>query len=209
MVVGVVGGSGGVGATGFAAALAAAAARRYGRSVLLDLDPGRGGVDVQLGVEAEPGARWSGLRLAGGHLDPEVLTSGLPHWGDVAVLAADGSEPSAPAVAQVVEVGQHAGPVVADLCRHPTPARAALIARCDLVVLIARADVSGVTGARTVAAGVDAPLGLLVRGRSGRDLDELIGAARLGRLPRGRRLEPTRSVRLVAAGVLDAVERAR
>src|SRR5690349_916184 len=62
LVLGVVGGSGGVGASSFAAVLAATA----GRSLLVDLDVAGGGLDVVLGIEAEAGARWSGLHLAGG-----------------------------------------------------------------------------------------------------------------------------------------------
>src|SRR5579875_2141374 len=84
-VVAVLGGSGGVGASTFAAALATAA----GRAVLVDCDPLGGGIDVLLGVEAVPGARWSGLRVNGGRLDPHALDEGLPRWRDVRVLAAD------------------------------------------------------------------------------------------------------------------------
>ena len=63
-VLAVVGGSGGVGASTFAAALATAAAP----ATLIDLDPVSGGIDVLLGIEDVPGARWSGLRLEGGRL---------------------------------------------------------------------------------------------------------------------------------------------
>ena len=58
----------------FAAALACAAG---GPSVLIDLDGVGGGLDVTLGLEGIPGARWSGLQLDGGHLDPVVLDQGL------------------------------------------------------------------------------------------------------------------------------------
>jgi anion-transporting ArsA/GET3 family ATPase len=86
MVLGVIGGSGGVGASTFSAALAERAAQEYGHAALVDLDPGRGGVDVLLGIEAVPGARWSGLQLDGGQLDPQALLQGLPSWREVAVL---------------------------------------------------------------------------------------------------------------------------
>ena len=85
VVVGVIGGSGGVGASSFASVLAAAAVP----SVLIDLDLAGGGADVLLGIEAVPGARWSGLQLDGGRLDPALLADGLPRWRDVAVLAAE------------------------------------------------------------------------------------------------------------------------
>src|SRR6185312_17116098 len=88
-MIGVIGGNGGVGASTFAAVLAWAAVS----GVLVDLDPVGGGVDVLLGIERAPGARWSGLRLDGGRLAPEVLTAGLPRWAGVPVLAADRSPP--------------------------------------------------------------------------------------------------------------------
>jgi hypothetical protein len=209
MVLGVVGGSGGVGASMFAAVLASRAAELHGRSVLIDLDPIRGGIDVLLGIESVAGARWSGLRLAGGHLDPEELVDGLPGWGAVSVLAADG-DPDADAVAQVVEIAAGVGPVVVDLARWSSAARDTAVGLCHLVALIARPDVGGVTGARSVAAGVAAPLGVLVRGRSASTVSDLVGARLLGRLPgMGRPRESSsvtsRRVRQVAAGVLDAM----
>src|SRR5579862_4108186 len=90
-VIGVVGGRGGVGASLFTAVLSAVGARRghSGRSVLVDLEAVAGGIDVLLGVEGVPGPRWSGLRLAGGYLQPSLLAGGLPRWGPVSVLAAD------------------------------------------------------------------------------------------------------------------------
>ena len=211
MVVGVVGGSGGVGSSSFAAALAARAAADYDLSVLIDLDTARGGIDVLLGAEHEPGARWSGLRLAGGHLDPQALVRGLPSWNGVAVLAADAdSVTGADAVGQVIGVAVEAGPVVVDLTRWGDAARDAAVGLCDLVVMVVRPDVAGITGARAVAAGLAAPLGLLVRGRQAGGIADLVGARMLGRLPRlgrwiDRPVEPSRRIRQVAAGVLDAV----
>ena len=213
-VVGVVGGCGGVGASRFAAALAASVS---GRSVLVDLDPAGGGIDVLLGIESVSGARWSGLRLAGGRLDPALLLAGLPAWGSVAVLAADtASLPAPETVSQVLAAARQAGPVIIDLSRWPTQARTAALDSSDLVVLVAADDVGAVTAARSVLAGLGgAPAGVMVRGRarSVRPVAELVGARMLGRLPALRRREdvslaPTalpRSLRQVAAGVLDAV----
>jgi MinD-like ATPase involved in chromosome partitioning or flagellar assembly len=216
-VLGVVGGRGGVGASLFAAALASRAAEAYGRSVLIDLDPTRGGIDVLLGIEEVRGARWSGLRLAGGHLDPEVLVDGLPQWGSVSVLAADEpAEASPDAVDQAIEVARQVGPVVLDLSRWASESRAAGVRRCDLVVLVVVPDVAGVTGARCVAAGIDAPLGVLIRGgrSSARSVPQLVGARLLGRLPSmGRPRDHDAVVRRragqVASGVLDAVAAAQ
>jgi Mrp family chromosome partitioning ATPase len=184
-VVGVVGGSGGVGASSFAAILAATA----GAALLVDLDVAGGGIDVLLGVEGVAGARWSGLRLAGGWLDPATLLAGLPRWGGCAVLAADVAALDAGAVGQVLTAAVETEAldcVVVDLPRHDCPERSATLAHADLVVVVARADVVGLVAAHAVVAAVDAaPVGLVARrgGLDGARAGELVGAPLLGSLP--------------------------
>lgn len=207
-VVGVIGGSGGVGASSFAAVMAAVA----GTSVLVDLDVTGGGIDVTLGIETVSGARWSGLRVAGGRLDPAALVGGLPKWGPAAVLAADVPELDPNAVRQVLEAAGGAGPVVVDLPRASCAERAAALLHCDLVVVLARADVEGLVAAHAVLAPLpELPLGLVARRGpvTGRDAAALVGCPLLGELPAlgstrvaldpGR---PPRAVARVAAGVL-------
>lgn len=207
-VIGVVGGSGGVGASCFAAVLAVVAAP----SVLIDLDAMGGGVDVTLGVEAMPGARWSGLRVAGGHLDPAALIAGLPRAGPCAVLAADTAQLDPEAVLQVLEAAASAGPVVLDLPRASCAERAAALLACDLVVVLARADVSGLVAAHAMVSALpQLPVGVVIR-RGELEPDEaaeLVGAPLLGVLPAlgSSRLvldadRPPRSIARVAAGVL-------
>jgi hypothetical protein len=204
MVVGVLGGSGGVGATTFAAALAEAAAP----SVLVDLDPIGGGLDVLLGIEMAAGARWSGLRVDGGHLDPALLADGLPRWRSVAVLAAD-CEPPAAAALQVVEAAGALGPVVLDLPRAPSPSRDALVSACALCVLVAAAEVRELAAARAVAASLpDAALGVVLRRGSLPSADAVawLGLPLLGLLPPlARPSAPSRVTSRVAAGVLDGL----
>jgi MinD-like ATPase involved in chromosome partitioning or flagellar assembly len=209
-VIGVLGGSGGVGASTFAAVLAAVA----GEAVLVDLDVLGGGLDVLLGVEAVPGARWSGLRLAGGRLDPAELRAGLPRWGPVSLLAADVAELDPDAVLEVLGAAAEAGSVLLDLPRAACAERAAALLRCDLVVVLARADVGGLVAAHAaVAALPELPVGLLLRRGEvpARDAAELVGAPLLGVLPAlgGRfALDPWRVPRRssrVAAGVLSGV----
>ena len=150
-VICVLGGCGGVGATRFAAVLASVAAARYGQAVLLDLDPAGGGIDIGLGIESVPGARWSGLRVAGGHLDPAALLQGVPRWGLTHVVAADTAEMPAPGtVSQVLAAAGEVAPVVADLSRWGDAARTATLSRADLVVLVVADDVPGVAAARSV-----------------------------------------------------------
>ena len=211
-VVGVLGGSGGVGAS----ALAAVLAIRSG-AVLVDLDVTGGGVDVLLGLENEAGARWSGLHLAGGHLDPGALRAGLPRTGPCAVLAADVPELDAEAVDQVLAAAATAGPVVLDLPRTSCAERAAAMPWCDLVVVLVRADVSGLVAAHTVLGALpDVPLGVVLRRAEVRPVPaaRLLGVQTLGVLPplagAGRRFDPARlpraSVR-VADGVLAGIRR--
>lgn len=207
-VVGVLGGSGGVGATSFAATLAAVA----GPSVLVDLDVTGGGADVALEIEAVPGARWSGLHLAGGHLDPARLIDGLPQWGPVAVLAADVPRLEAPDVLQVLGAAAAARPVVVDLPRSPCPERAAALPTCDLVIVIARADVPGLVAAHATVSGLpELPAGVVLRRGvvSSGAAAKMVGCPLLGTLPptggRGVQLDPYRLPRTaarIAAGIL-------
>lgn len=210
-VVGVVGGSGGVGASSFAAVLAAVA----GDALLVDVDVTGGGVDVTLGIESAPGARWSGLRVAGGRLDPGTLVDGLPRWGPVAVLAADVPVIEADAVLQVLEVARSAGAVVIDLPRASCPERAAALLHCELLVVLARADVDGLVAAHAVVDALpELPTGLVARRGQvpAADAAELVGCPLLGELPAlaGSRVELhpyrlPRSAARVAAGVLSGV----
>lgn len=206
-VIGIVGGSGGVGASSFAAVLAVVA----GRSLLVDLDAASGGVDVVLGIEALPGVRWSGLQVGGGRLDPHELFERLPRWATASVLAADARELDPDAVRQVLVTARAEGTVVVDLPRAACAERAAALLHCDVVVVLARADVSGLVGAHAIAASLpDIPLGMVTRRDcvSGADAAELVGCPLLGELPGLRSpwaldaARPPRTHVRVAAGVL-------
>jgi hypothetical protein len=214
LVVGVVGGNGGVGASTFAALLAAAEPR----SVLVDLDGAGGGIDVLLGIESVPGARWSQLRIGGGRLAGEVLTEGLPRWGAVPVLAADSGAPPAAALGTVLTAASEAGPAVLNLPRGAQPARERVVRRCRLIVVVAWGSVTGLAAARAVVRELSgARCGLVVHRGPVREADAagLVGAPLLGVLPRpGPPREtpldpdrlPPRSAR-VAAGVWDGIRR--
>jgi hypothetical protein len=208
-VVGVLGGSGGVGASTFAAALATSA----GHAVLIDCDPVGGGIDVLLGIEAAPGARWSGLYVDGGRLDPQLLDEGLPRWRDVPVLAADVA-PAADAVAQVVTAAAGLGVVVLDLPREPGPLRSAALDRCRLCVVLASSRVAALAAARATmptgtAVGVVLRRGPRPEAIPSIDAVRMLGAPLLGALPAldGSDAGPEipRAVLRVAAGVLDGL----
>jgi MinD-like ATPase involved in chromosome partitioning or flagellar assembly len=206
--VGVLGGSGGVGASTFAAALAAAVGSV---AVLIDADPVSGGVDVLLGIEAVPGARWSGVRLDGGHLDPELLEGGLPRWEGVRVLAAD-TAPTASDLVQVIDAANQVGPVIVDLPRVPGELRDAALAECLLAVVVTSSSVAPLAAARrTVATLPDLPVGIVLRrgAVSRADAAEILGAPVLAVLPesgRPRAGVPTswiRTGRAVLDGILE------
>lgn len=181
-VIGVLGGSGGIGASAFAAVLALAGHVPF----LIDLDVSGGGIDVNLGIEHVPGARWSGIQLAGGSLDPATLADGLPRAGPCAVLAADTAELDPAAVGQVLQVAADAGPVVVDLPRHPVAERAVALLHTSFLVLVARGDVGGLVAAHTTVRGLpELPLGLVLRRGpvAAATAADLIGAPLLGELP--------------------------
>ena len=155
-VVGVVGGSGGAGASVLAAALALAA-RRRGEVCLVDLDPGSGGLDLVLGAEDEPGVRWPELASVSGLLEAEALRSALPRAHGVDVLSVDRSGEDAvpvrsvPAVIDSVRAAYDV--VLLDLPRCRPDLLDAAVRSCDVVLLVATADVRGAASAvRHVAA---------------------------------------------------------
>lgn len=154
----VVGARGGAGTTCFAAALAAAAQRTAGRGVLIDLDCGGPGVEVLLGIEREPGARWHDLAAARGDVDGRGLLSAVPLWDRVPVVSASrhvADPPSDDVVLDVCAGLLRAGqPVIADLPRPSgwTAAVRALLADADFVVLVAPLTMPGSAGAQALAA---------------------------------------------------------
>ena len=205
-VLGVVGGSGGAGSSTFAAVLARCAPS----AMLIDLDLVGGGLDVLLGIEATPGARWSGVRLDGGRLDPEILERGLPRWCGVPVLAVDSGV--LPPIGAVLAAARERGPVVLDLARQPDPVRDDAVAACDLVVVVARAEVRPLSAARAVLAGLDTSAGVVLRaGEIPRDdAVAMLGATLLGAVPNVGRFDLAqgrvpRSLRVVARGLLDGI----
>lgn len=175
--VAVVGACGGAGASVFAGALAFTAARTGRSSLLLDCDPWGAGLDVVLGVEGDPGLRWTDLSAPAGRLPMEELTRAIPRvrvGGSAISVLTHRREASADldpeAVDVVIDAGRRGGgTTVVDLPRPPGPAPDRVLERCDLVVLIAPADVRACWAAQRVRArlrefAVDAAL--VVRGPS-------------------------------------------
>ncbi|MCE7080080.1 septum formation initiator [Streptomyces sp. ST2-7A] len=172
--IGVMPGRGGAGASTLSCALAFAAVRAGHRTVLVDADPLGGGLDILLGVELEPGARWSALHDVRGHLSSTDLEAALPRVGGLHLLSADhtprSARPTAEAVRVVLDAARRPGGIViVDLPRHVDEAVAETLLRLDLGLLVVPAGVRAGRAARRV---VDGPGSLvpdlrLVRGPGG------------------------------------------
>jgi secretion/DNA translocation related CpaE-like protein len=161
----------------FAGALAFAGARAGAESLLLDCDPWGAGLDVILGVESSPGLRWKDLSAPAGRLPAEELTRAIPRIrvgpSGISVLAHGreyAGDPDPDVVDVVIDAGRRAGAVtVVDVPRQPGPVPDRVLERCDLVVMIAPADVRGCWAAERVCTrlrGFDVDAGLVIRGPS-------------------------------------------
>jgi secretion/DNA translocation related CpaE-like protein len=165
-VVAVIAGRGGAGASVLSAALALSA----GTSLLIDMDPWSGGLDLLLGVEATAGLRWPDLALQGGRLSWDSVREALPRQSEVSVLSGARSchELDPGPVESVINAGRRGGvTVVCDVPRRMTDAVVCAIDAADLVVVISTCDVRGVAATTALAPmiGVVNPnIGLVIRG---------------------------------------------
>lgn len=204
-VVGLVGARGGAG-TSTLAALTAARLTRRTSTVLVDLDPAGGGLDVTLGLEGADGARWPELAGARGDVPGQDVLALLPRWGACAVLSADrgGGAPEPALVADVLHaLAGVVGAMVLDLPRGGVltgaavdevpgtggplpgqPGAAGVLGGCDLVAVVARRDLRSVAGAlairpRLAASGAGAGLIVLGRSAGGMSVSEVAAAVDL------------------------------
>jgi secretion/DNA translocation related CpaE-like protein len=175
-VVAVVGGSGGAGASVLATALAVTASRR-GRTLLADLDPLGGGLDLLIGAEHLPGLRWPDLSGARGRLGGEVLRDSLPRLDGLSLLAwgRDQPEPvpaeAASAVADAARRGFDL--VVLDLPRAVDQAGPVWLGTATMALLVVRSTVRSVCAAARVLPDLDRSVPevrLVVRGAGGHGL---------------------------------------
>jgi secretion/DNA translocation related CpaE-like protein len=154
-MVGVLGGRGGAGASVLSAALARTAASHGLRTLLVDGDPLGGGIDLVLGAEGAPGARWTDYSSRRGRLSSAALHDSLPASGGLAVLSwhRGAVEPIAAGTMRSVLDAAVRGYdlVVADLPRHPTDASAEALAGADVTLLVVPAEVRATVAADRVA----------------------------------------------------------
>ncbi len=188
LVVAVVGARGGAGATSFAVALALAGARDGRRTMLVDVDPYGGGIDLALGAEDVPGPRWDDFAdgtappIAGG-----ALAAVLPRCGEVTVLAWSRDSPTV-VTADVVEsllgaAVRGAELVVLDVPRTFGDGARAALAAADMAYVVCPAEVRACAAGRRVAATVGLfvdDVRAVVRGPAASDLDGPLVASALG-----------------------------
>ncbi|MGO3326303.1 septum site-determining protein Ssd [Gordonia sp. (in: high G+C Gram-positive bacteria)] len=170
--VAVIGGHGGAGASSLAAAVALVAADLGQRVLLLDADQSGAGCDLILGVEDEPGLRWSNVTGESGAIAGPALRAALPGAGRISVITSgrDDVEPLRPdTVLAVVDAARSAGDVViADVGREPGSVAAGLVDSADFAVVVTTASVHAVSATRRTAARLvgDRDAVLVVRGPS-------------------------------------------
>lgn len=173
--VGVVGGSGGAGASVLAAALGQVAAGS-GRAVVVDADPLGPGLDRVLGMEERPGVRWDELCQTTGRLGASAFRESLPRRDGLGVLtwyAGRRGVLQPFAVREVLSAAQRGHEtVVIDLPRSRDPVIDEVVARCDLVLVVALPTVQGLASTARVAAGLpDDATALVLRGPGLDDAD--------------------------------------
>lgn len=168
--VGVLGGCGGAGASVLAAAMARCAAGAGRRTLLIDLDPLGGGLDLAVGLDDVPGLRWPDLLSARGRLPSSSLHDSLPRAGSMAVLGWGRGEPLDVPVAAVDAVLDAAvrghDVVVVDLPRTIDPACDSALRRLDDLLVVVPSRLRSVVAASQVVAslgGRSAPPRVVVR----------------------------------------------
>jgi secretion/DNA translocation related CpaE-like protein len=202
--VAVISGRGGAGASIFSAALAIAAAD----TLLVDVDPWGGGMDLLLGLEGQPGLRWPDVSVQSGRLSLTAVRDAVPCHGGVGVLSGARHEADimGASLLAIVDAGRRGGvTVVCDVPRRLTEAAEAALDAADLVVVVAGCDVRSCAAASAMApalSGVNPNVGLVVRGPSPGGL-RAADVARAAGLPllAGMRPEPNLPDRLERAGL--------
>jgi len=135
-VVGVVGLAGGLGATTLAACLARTLAGHPIAVALLDTDPVPS-LESRLGFTEGGGVRWADLAGEDGPLLPQRIDAALPVWHRVRIATCDGrGVDGAPFLAVAHALSRTHDVTVVDLPRAPGPDGAALLRRCDDVVVL-------------------------------------------------------------------------
>jgi secretion/DNA translocation related CpaE-like protein len=177
-VVGVVGGCGGAGGSVLASGIAVTAALGGRRTLLTDLDPLGGGLDVLLGAEQVAGLRWPDLASARGRLSGGMLREALPRIDGLSLLSWDRADPiDVPGTASAaVAAGAARGfdVVVLDLTRHLSTVAPEWLRMVDLGLVVLPAGLRALAGATRVVP---------VLSRSVADLQVVVRGPTSGQVP--------------------------
>lgn len=223
MVV-VMGAVGGAGTSTLAAALSQQARSRGTNVVLVDLDPIGAGLDVLLGAEQQPGARWDELAGVSGRVDEQVLVDALPEVDGVRVLSWPSTgeiEPDAAAVTHVLSaLGRRPGVVIVDAGRATDLRSLASLPQASRAIVVVPLRVRAVAAARRLverlAHHLDPVLvarGPAPGGLSADDVERAVGLPVVATLEEDRRCASTEEIggsaptssmwRRVCRGLLD------
>lgn len=133
-------------------------AQGQGPVVLVDGQPGTGGLDVVLDLDREAGARWDALRGAGPDIDAQKLLAALPERDGVRVLSHGRGAPRVherlvrSAVLEAL-AGEAAWSVVTLAPHEP-----AVPGECDVIVLLVRGTVCSMAAAQQYVDRLDGDL---------------------------------------------------
>lgn len=177
-----IGAAGGAGTSTVAAAVAQTAAEES-EPVLVDAHRYSGGLDLLLGVEETPGARWGDIDIGEGSVDRGQVRQALPAADSgVAVLTGARSAVAVPGFSpgeldRVVTVLGTGGLTVVDAPPDGLPNR------CDYAFIVTPAEVRGAAAAALIAAqcrAANTPAGIVVRHRgwSGLTAEEMAHVAK-------------------------------
>ncbi|GLU47220.1 septum site-determining protein Ssd [Nocardiopsis ansamitocini] len=172
-VVAVVGGRGGAGASLLAVALALAGQRSGMRTMLIDADPLGAGLDLLIGAEHTPGARWDSFTGRQGRIIWPALRDALPTVHGIVLMTWARQEAApvpAPAMRTILTSAvRGAELLVADLPRTPDPGTAEILGRARVALVVLTADVHSVLAAARIVPRLReqaADVRLVVRGAS-------------------------------------------
>ncbi len=195
VVLAVVGAGAGSGGSTFAVTTALAGAARGLRVLLVDADPSSAGLDLLLGIEDEPGTRWSDLAAVRGRVSAADLADALPSMNGVSVLSSGRARDVTmlpEAMSTVLDAGERGFDlVVVDVARSLDDVGTVALARARQTVLVTANHVRPVAAAARLARRVEAlgaPIGVVIRidgsGVSDEAVRSVLQLRVLGRLPR-------------------------
>ena len=168
VVISVTGAAGGVGASTLAAAIARKAHARS--ATLIDADRRSGGLDLLLGIEETPGARWGEIELGDGVVEREHVRRALPSTSDgVAVLTSSRTAVADPFTLGAADVDAVVGAVGTGGVTVLDAPAAFVPQRTDLALIVLPGQLRAAAAAARIAADLAAksvPHALVLRDSS-------------------------------------------